>query len=74
MDNETKYCVDCKFFKVDFIDKLFFLKEFGKCTHEMSLSKDYDLISPKNSMKRSYFAKTMRKFDCGKEAKFFEAK
>lgn len=73
--HNTKLCIDCKFYKKDFLT----FSKFGKC--EMFPTEgnvEYYLVNGKkdNNDIEYYYCSTSRKFDymCGKEGKFYEKK
>jgi hypothetical protein len=71
----TKFCINCKFYKKDFIS----FSEFGKCTKFLFYDENCNYLvngKPDNNLDHLHFCSTARKFDhmCGKEGKFYEEK
>lgn len=76
MDEDVKFCKDCRFYKLTLIDRFFGIKRFGLCTiatWNETPKIDY-LITGKKGKDRYYFASTMRSFshECGENARWFE--
>ena len=70
-----KICINCKFYKKDFLT----FSEFGKCTQFPYESyNDYFLVNGKDNYcnKNFHYCSTARQYDnmCGKEAKFYQEK
>jgi hypothetical protein len=70
-----KFCINCKFYKKDFIS----FSEFGKCTNFLYYNdNDNYLVNGKinNNLDQYHYCSTARKFEnmCGKEGKFYEEK
>lgn len=71
----TKFCINCKFYKKDFLT----FSEFGKCANFLFYDDNCNyLVNGKqtNNFDHLHFCSTARKFDhmCGKEAKFYQEK
>jgi hypothetical protein len=69
-----KLCIDCKFYKKDFLSS----NKFGKCSLFIIKKEenDYFLVDGNNNdnIEEYYYCSTARKYDymCGKEGKFYE--
>ena len=78
MDEDMKFCKNCKFYKLTLIDRLFGMKKFGVCTKATwnDTTKTEYLITGKKGKDRYFFASTMRSFshECGEDAKWYEPK
>ena len=77
----TKFCKDCKHFKLPLIDAIFpTLRQFGKCTRNGPIPKPNShayysyLVTGKTALQSMPFAGLEREFHCGEEAKYFEPK
>jgi hypothetical protein len=70
----TKFCINCKFYKKDFLT----FSEFGKCAQfPYENYNNYFLVNGKDyNNKNFHYCSTARQYDhmCGKEAKFYEEK
>ena len=76
MTNDVKFCKDCKFYKLNFIDRLLGWDRHGQCSrssYEDVSQIDY-MITGRRGKVRYYYASTMRSYDCGTEAKWYEPK
>jgi len=72
---KPKFCVDCKFFKLD----LFSGNKFGKCLLFSKEEIDYNFLvdgSKENKKIKYSYCSVARQFDnmCGKEGKLYEKK
>jgi hypothetical protein len=78
MDEDMKFCKDCKFYKLTLFDRLLGMNQYGVCTNATwnDTSKIDYLITGKRGRDRNYFASTMRSLSrqCGEDAKWFEPK
>jgi hypothetical protein len=85
MADEILFCKDCIWFRKKFWDE----ESNAKCTHPSALRisvkekqiDDFDFFvtgekkpEPKRSLGDYNYCATQRKFDCGREGKFFEPK
>ena len=74
LNDNVKFCKDCKFFKKDFLPQI----KFGHCTHfPYQPSDDYLVDGVKDTSPSSYYyCGTARSSErmCGEEGKFFEPK
>jgi hypothetical protein len=70
---KPKLCVNCKFFKTDFISN-----KYGKCSFFVTQKEDeYFLVNGVDNSKKDYaFCSIARKYEdmCGKDGKFYEKK
>jgi hypothetical protein len=71
----TKFCINCKFYKKDFIS----FSEFGKCTKFLYTDENCNYLvngKPIHNFDHLHYCSTARKFEnmCGKEGKFYEEK
>ncbi len=67
-----RFCKDCKYFKMDLIERLLGWKVFGKCTHESAVKKGrVDNVSGEKYPDTVSFAANMRIFECGQNGKHF---
>ena len=78
MTDDVKFCKDCKFYKLNFIDKLIGWNRYGLCSRSSyndTPELDY-LITGNKGKKQHFYASTMRLYhgECGKEARWFEPK
>lgn len=77
MSDDVKFCKDCKFYMLTWVDRLFGMNRFGKCGQKVWKDEtpriDY-LITGKKEPDQYYFASTMRTYDCGSDAKYYEPK
>lgn len=74
----TKFCKDCKWQEhMGFFRQLGGFGRFAKCNHpkaRWNAGVDYYLVNGYQSSDDKMYCSVMRKFECGPDAKLFEAK
>lgn len=77
---EPKYCKDCKFFSVNFMDIILFMRKFGKCQRPGLKSGELDysvVVGGPSSVQISAIVERQsyeHLDNCGKDGKYWEAK
>lgn len=86
MSNGVKFCKDCKFFKINILERLLNGLEYGRCTKQLpsdepkhELNRDPYAFEPwfvTGKPPNTYlpYASVMRQFHCRSHAQFFEPK
>lgn len=70
-----KFCRDCKWHSLPFFYRITGLSWAAKCGHPKLVKQiDEEGLVTGESKDLRYHCKTMRGFDCGRSAKFFEPK
>lgn len=72
-----KYCKDCKFAKITFLDRIVCGYEYAWCTRpelQKNFSHEDMVTGEKMNVSNYYYCFTNRNSECGAEAVYFEPK